>query len=192
MAAQTDTAPVTQPAAPTQPWAPMRRVTAKASTVARRLAEADAPHPAINHPLYAVEGIAATSGFAHVAQEAPWWFMAGGGLAAVVGAAVAKARWRHAGTTLYTGISCAAAGVTATIGTEFGPWSGPGLGSLLLSGVAIGPWYGYLRTGITGVLPRSWPRRPSGVSGCAPNASTTTGKPSSRRPVPRTCTCAPT
>jgi hypothetical protein len=139
MAAQIDTAPVTQPSAP------MRRATVKASTVARRVAEADAPHPAINHPLYAVEGIAAASGFAHVAQEAPWWFVAGGGLAAVVGAAVAKARWRHAGTTLYTGISCAAAGVTAAIGTEFGPWSGPGLGSLLLSGVALGPWYGYLR-----------------------------------------------
>jgi hypothetical protein len=92
-----------------------------------------------------VEGVAAASAVAHLAEVSPWWFVAGGGAAALAGTAVANARLRHTGTALYTCAACAVAGLAGAAGIEFGPWSGAGLGTLVLGGILLGTPYGWFR-----------------------------------------------
>jgi hypothetical protein len=110
------------------------------------LAETPAPRPEVGHPLLAMSATLAAGSVAHAVEAAPWWFLAGGGVASVVSALVAKARFNDGGPeAVYAATSSAAVGGWLAWASATTPWSAASLGALALGTLIFGPVYGLLR-----------------------------------------------
>lgn len=115
--------------------------------VVQHLAQRPPPRPELGHPLLATSVILAAGSVINASDAAaPWWFLAGGGLACVVSVLVTKDRFRDGGPeAVFAATSTAAtAGWLAWV-ADTTPWSAASLGTLALGTVTLGPVYGLLR-----------------------------------------------
>jgi hypothetical protein len=110
------------------------------------LAQTPAPRPEFGHPLLAMSAILAAGSVAHAAQAEPWWFLAGGGVAALVFVLVTRGLFDDGSPeAVYAATSSAAVGGWLAWASATTPWSAASLGALALGTLTFGPVYGLLR-----------------------------------------------
>ncbi len=111
----------------------------------RRLMEAQAPRPAVAHPLLAIEAVLAAGSLAHLLRAPWWWFPVGGALAALVGALMVRQRSGRRSALAFVAVGSAMAGVLVAIGAVHGPASPWVIGLLGACAIVLGPVYGATR-----------------------------------------------
>jgi hypothetical protein len=110
------------------------------------LAATPAPRPEVGHPLLAMSATLAAGSVAHAVEAAPWWLLAGGGVASVVSTLVTRSRFNDGGPeAVYAATSSAAVGGWLAWASATTPWSAVSLGALGLGTLIFGPLYGLLR-----------------------------------------------
>lgn len=113
----------------------------------QHLAQTPAPRPEFGHPLLAMSVILAAGSVAHAAHAEPWWFLAGGGVAALVFVLVTRGLFHDDGgpEAVYAATSSAAVGGWLAWASATTPWSAASLSALTLGTLTFGPVYGLLR-----------------------------------------------